>query len=62
MIIRNSLYYLLILLTGTLGYALINVNSHADRFYIIKSGWIKLFRETLDGVQAVVDILSVGHI
>ena len=34
----------------------------AKRFYFIKSGWIKLFRETLDGTQAVVDILPAGHI
>jgi CRP-like cAMP-binding protein len=34
----------------------------AERFYFIKSGWVKLFRETLDGTQAVVDILSAGHI
>lgn len=33
----------------------------ADRFYIVQSGWIKLFRETLDGAQAVVDILPEGH-
>ncbi len=34
----------------------------AERFYFIKSGWVKLFRETLDGAQAVVDILPAGHI
>lgn len=34
----------------------------ADRFFIIKSGWVKLFRETLDGAQAVVDILTTNHI
>ncbi len=34
----------------------------ATRFYYIKSGWVKLFRETLDGDQAVVDILPQGHI
>jgi CRP-like cAMP-binding protein len=34
----------------------------SDRFYLIQSGWIKLFRETLDGAQAVVDILTTGHI
>lgn len=33
-----------------------------DRFYIIKSGWVKLFRETLDGAQAVVDILANNHV
>jgi len=34
----------------------------AERFYLIKNGWVKLFRETLDGAQAVVDILPAGHI
>lgn len=34
----------------------------ADRFYFIKSGWVKLFRETLEGTQAVVDILPANHI
>ena len=34
----------------------------AERFYLIKSGWVKLFRETLDGAQAVVDILPAGQI
>lgn len=34
----------------------------AARFYIVKAGWVKLFRETLDGTQAVVDILPAGHI
>lgn len=33
----------------------------ARRFYMIVRGWIKLFRETLDGTQAVVDILTQGH-
>ena len=35
---------------------------NAERFFLIKSGWVKLFRETLDGAQAVVDILPQGHI
>lgn len=34
----------------------------AERFYIIKKGWVKLFRETLDGSQAIVDIFTTGHI
>lgn len=34
----------------------------ASRFYIIINGWVKLFRETLEGTQAVVDILTQGHI
>lgn len=34
----------------------------ADRFYIVKNGWVKLFRETLDGSQAIVDVFSTGHL
>lgn len=34
----------------------------AERFYLIKSGWVKLFRETLDGTQAIIDIFTTGHI
>lgn len=34
----------------------------AKHFYYIQSGWVKLFRETLDGTQAVVDIFTKGHI
>lgn len=34
----------------------------ADYFYIVVKGWVKLFRETLDGEQAVIDILSQDHV
>ena len=34
----------------------------AERFYYISSGWVKLFRETLDGAQAVVDVFTRGNI
>lgn len=34
----------------------------AEHFYFIQKGWVKLFRETLDGTQAVVDIFNKGHI
>lgn len=34
----------------------------ADYFYLIISGWVKLFRETLDGDEAVIDVLTDGHI
>lgn len=33
----------------------------ATHFYIVKTGWIKLFRETLDGTQSIVDIMPAGH-
>ena len=34
----------------------------AEWFYFIVSGWIKLFRETIDGEEAVLDVLTTGHI
>lgn len=34
----------------------------ADFFYIIKKGWVKLFRETFDGTEAVMDILTNSHL
>jgi CRP/FNR family transcriptional regulator, dissimilatory nitrate respiration regulator len=34
----------------------------AEFFYIIEHGWVKLFHETLDGEEAVMDILTTGHI
>ena len=33
----------------------------AERFFVVKSGWVKLFRETLDGAQSIVDVLAMGH-
>lgn len=32
-----------------------------DKFFVIRGGWIKLFRETLGGDEAVVDILTHPH-
>ncbi len=34
----------------------------ARNLYVVLSGWVKLFRETLDGAQAIVDILNDGHV
>ena len=34
----------------------------AESFYVIVRGWVKLFRETLDGNEAVVDVLNEGQI
>ncbi|MBL4590152.1 MAG: Crp/Fnr family transcriptional regulator [Alphaproteobacteria bacterium] len=33
----------------------------AKRFFLVKNGWVKLFRETLDGEQAVVDMVTSGQ-
>ncbi|MFP4464642.1 MAG: Crp/Fnr family transcriptional regulator [Alphaproteobacteria bacterium] len=34
----------------------------AQNYYIIKNGHVKLFRETLDGTQATIDVLTKGDI
>jgi CRP-like cAMP-binding protein len=34
----------------------------AEHYYVVKSGHVKLFRETLDGTQAVIDVLSEDDI
>lgn len=34
----------------------------AEYFYFVNKGWVKMFRETLDGTQSIVDILPEGHI
>ncbi|NBX65598.1 MAG: Crp/Fnr family transcriptional regulator [Proteobacteria bacterium] len=31
-------------------------------FYVIRSGWIKLFRQTLDGDEVIIDILPAGKV
>lgn len=33
----------------------------AEWFYLILSGWVKLFTETMDGDEAVIDMVSNGH-
>lgn len=36
-------------------------DSANDKFYIVQSGWVKLFRETMGGEEAIVDILTSGN-
>ncbi len=33
----------------------------AEWFYLIVHGWVKLFRETIEGTEAVIDVLTSGH-
>lgn len=33
----------------------------ANNFYILQKGWVKLFRETLEGTQAIIDVIPQGH-
>lgn len=34
----------------------------ATSFFMVQSGWVKLFRETLDGTQAIIDIVPPGSL
>jgi CRP-like cAMP-binding protein len=36
-------------------------NEHAEFFYIICGGWIKLFHTMPEGEEVIVDMLTVGH-
>lgn len=40
------------------GEVLFSPDSPNDRFFIVTGGWIKLFRETLSGDEAVIDIMT----
>lgn len=31
-------------------------------FYILKKGWVKLFKETLEGTEAVIDVVNDWHV
>ncbi len=35
---------------------------HTQYFYIIRSGWIKLFRDTLDGQEALIGLATTGDL
>lgn len=50
------------LISGSKGKVFFLHEDEATRFYIVAKGWVKLYREALDGSQAVVDILPEGHI
>lgn len=34
----------------------------AEHYYMVKSGHVKLFKETLEGTQAIIDIFSAGDV
>ncbi len=34
----------------------------AARFYLIQRGWVKIFRETLGGEEAILDVLTAGSV
>lgn len=43
-------------------YMLFAHEEDAQWFYLVAEGWVKLFRETLDGNEAVIDIFTDGHV
>lgn len=42
------------------GATIFTPEAHNDRFFIVASGWIKLYRETPDGMETITDIISTG--
>lgn len=48
-------------LSVTRGHILCHQDDAADRLYIITKGWVKLHRDTLDGQEAVLDMLTAHH-
>jgi CRP-like cAMP-binding protein len=46
----------------TKGQILFTQDDPANRFYMIESGWVKLFRETLDGDEVILDVLPAGYV
>lgn len=44
------------------GAVLFSPDAPNDKFYVVISGWVKLFRETLGGEEAVIDVLTGGHV
>jgi CRP-like cAMP-binding protein len=43
------------------GRVLFSPDSPNDKFYIVQSGWVKLFRETMSGEEAVIDTLTANN-
>lgn len=43
------------------GHLIFVSDDEAHSLYIVISGWVKLFRETLDGTEAVIDVLNDNH-
>jgi CRP-like cAMP-binding protein len=44
------------------GQVLATQGDPAEFFYMIESGWVKLFRETLDGDEVIIDVLPQGYV
>jgi CRP-like cAMP-binding protein len=48
--------------TGEKGYLLFEQHDVADWFYVIESGWVKLFSKTIDGDDVILDLMTRGDI
>ena len=44
------------------GHVLFTQDDPAEWFYMIETGWVKLFRETLDGNEVILDVLPQGAV
>ncbi len=44
------------------GHIIFMHEDEASSFYFLESGWVKLFRETLDGDEAILDVLPPGSV
>ncbi len=44
--------------TGKKGYLFFSQNDIADWFYVIENGWVKLFSETINGEEIILDLLT----
>lgn len=44
------------------GHVILTQDDMADWFYIVQSGWVKLYRETIDGGEVILDLLNHGHV
>lgn len=40
------------------GHILFQQDDNADLFFLIQKGWVKLFKQTLDGNEAVIDVVN----
>jgi len=43
------------------GHTLFHRADQADRFYIVLDGWVKIYRETVDGDEAVLGVFTSGE-
>lgn len=44
------------------GEGVMHMGESSTSVFIVMTGWVKIFRETMDGVEAVIDVLGEGQI